>query len=386
MGYVITQFAPWIFLGALGLGLLVGLFTWDRKTSGSWLSGWLSWAAILFVIGVFAAIFKLIAGRGGLWLETALIMFAVYIVGCLLGNWFRGLFAAAEPVLSAEARAGIGAQARTMTARSAAAGQAGAGATASGVPGSPASEFPPAPDDAPLAIDSSRSYPGQRPLGLAKPERALDDLTRLGVLTGSDQKILNDLGIHHARQIAGWSPENADWINHHIARPGRVQAEGWIGKAAAFVNRQASQAGATGATAGLAGNVLMAGTAAAGDKTATGSGQVSAAGAATAGGSSGAGASGSAGSAASLGGAVPAPAQAVAGSGPVTGVSPTAGSAAAAGQSAGSAGTASSPPAGVAGTPGGSADKGVESVSASPLAGVAAGGSSGLLTGASIET
>ncbi len=211
MNYVISHFAWWL-AGALAIGAVTGIGTWARKPRGSWLSSWISWAAALFVVGCLAAVFKLVAGRGGLWLETALAMFAVYIAGCVIGGWLRALFAAPEPLLTPIA-------ARVNAAKAALA---------------PVFAFPAPPANAPLAITSSQAYPGKRPAGLAAPDGAPDDLTAIGGIEPVDRKILGDLGIHHFRQIAAWTPDNEKWINHHLTMPGRVEREGWIGSAQAL--------------------------------------------------------------------------------------------------------------------------------------------------------
>lgn len=51
-----------------------------------YLMRWLS-ALALILVGVSLA--RLVPGRYGYWLDLALVMFAVYLVGCAIGSWLR---------------------------------------------------------------------------------------------------------------------------------------------------------------------------------------------------------------------------------------------------------------------------------------------------------
>jgi NADH-quinone oxidoreductase subunit E len=42
---------------------------------------------------------------------------------------------------------------------------------------------------------------------------------------------LNELGIYHFDQIAGWSEAQAEWIEDQLAFKGKVRREGWIDQA-----------------------------------------------------------------------------------------------------------------------------------------------------------
>ncbi|MBM3607508.1 MAG: hypothetical protein FJX29_03505 [Alphaproteobacteria bacterium] len=228
MLYVISHYWAWIFLAALGLGLITGFLTCSRERRANWFAGWMTWAAIAFIIGVLVVLFRLLEGRANLWLESLLAIFAAYIIGCCIGCWLKQLFAEPTPAhVTAGAGGGVAAPAAAFA-------------------------YPAAPVNAPLAINSLAGYPGVRPPGLAKADGAPDNLTRINAIGQVDQKMLNDLGIFHNRQIAGWKPENALWINHHMASKNRVEDEGWIKQAAALANAPAggaSTSAAPGATA-----------------------------------------------------------------------------------------------------------------------------------------
>lgn len=266
MSYVISHYSLWIICGAFAPGILVGLLTWARKARGSWLSGWLSWAAVLFIIGFFAALFRLIEGRGGLWLETALAMFVAYIVGCVCGSWLRGLFAAPEPVLTpaaagaadggaATARADTFAGAEKSTpaperARPASPSAAPAGADPATVAtlagATPFSVGSASIEAAPAAFNPRAAHPGHRPRAARDGER--DDLRRIRGLSPANVAHLNRIGIYRFDQIARWTESEAAWVDSYLGAPGRLARERWIEQAGFWTRAQrlaASQSSST---------------------------------------------------------------------------------------------------------------------------------------------
>lgn len=84
MGYLIqTLFFPWLLL-TLVAGIAIGWITCERNAS-NWLSGWVPFGLVAFFIGLVAAMLQWFPGRAGLWLDTALLFFATYIIGCCIG-------------------------------------------------------------------------------------------------------------------------------------------------------------------------------------------------------------------------------------------------------------------------------------------------------------
>ena len=77
----------------------------------------------------------------------------------------------------------------------------------------------------------STQHPGTRPQGIAAPEGIADDLKHIKGIGPKNEKISNALGIYHFRQIANWTPEEAIWVGHHVAFPGRIEREHWIPQA-----------------------------------------------------------------------------------------------------------------------------------------------------------
>ena len=70
------------------------------------------------------------------------------------------------------------------------------------------------------------------PQGIAAPaEGEADDLKLIKGIGPRSEKACNALGVYQFRQIADWTPEEAIWVGHHIAFPGRIEREHWIAQA-----------------------------------------------------------------------------------------------------------------------------------------------------------
>jgi predicted flap endonuclease-1-like 5' DNA nuclease len=78
---------------------------------------------------------------------------------------------------------------------------------------------------------TSIQHPGTKPQGIAAPEGHADDLKLIKGIGPKNEKINNALGIYHFRQIAHWTPDEAIWVGHHMAFPGRIEREHWIPQA-----------------------------------------------------------------------------------------------------------------------------------------------------------
>ena len=76
------------------------------------------------------------------------------------------------------------------------------------------------------------AHPCKRPEGItAPPVNQTDDLKLIKGIGPKYEKICNDLGVYHFSQIADWTPDEAVWVGHHIALPGRIEREYWIPQA-----------------------------------------------------------------------------------------------------------------------------------------------------------
>jgi predicted flap endonuclease-1-like 5' DNA nuclease len=83
------------------------------------------------------------------------------------------------------------------------------------------------------AEPTDASYPGSRPQGIAAPaDGEADDLKMIRGVGPRNEKACNVLGIYRFRQIAAWTPDEAIWVGHHLAFPGRIEREHWIAQAA----------------------------------------------------------------------------------------------------------------------------------------------------------
>ncbi|MCA3649361.1 MAG: hypothetical protein IOB85_00835 [Methylobacterium sp.] len=75
-------------------------------------------------------------------------------------------------------------------------------------------------------------HAGVKPQGLEAPrEGRADDLKRIRGIGRQNEARLHALGIWHFDQIAGWSAEEMQWVGSHLAFPGRIEREDWVGQA-----------------------------------------------------------------------------------------------------------------------------------------------------------
>ncbi|MCA3623126.1 MAG: hypothetical protein IOC52_02995 [Methylobacterium sp.] len=92
----------------------------------------------------------------------------------------------------------------------------------------------PDPTEMPLAMAGSPAEPvhqGVKPRGLQAPrEGRADDLKRIRGIGRQNEGRLHALGIWHFDQIAGWSAEEVQWVGSHLAFPGRIEREDWVGQ------------------------------------------------------------------------------------------------------------------------------------------------------------
>jgi predicted flap endonuclease-1-like 5' DNA nuclease len=100
MWYLTTTLIWWL-LAALALGVFVGWYSCRQEPRKEGL-GWLSLGIVAFVIGLVIAVLKLLPGKTGLWLDTALLFFASFIIGCCIGCLFgrRSAVEVAKPAVA----------------------------------------------------------------------------------------------------------------------------------------------------------------------------------------------------------------------------------------------------------------------------------------------
>jgi predicted flap endonuclease-1-like 5' DNA nuclease len=93
MWYLLNAY--WIPLLLAGLlGVIVGWMSCNNQTIAhnarpSWFSGWVPWGVAAAALAAVAALQMLLPGRQGLLLDTALMLFGAYMLGCCVGCLLR---------------------------------------------------------------------------------------------------------------------------------------------------------------------------------------------------------------------------------------------------------------------------------------------------------
>ncbi len=84
----------WIWLAlAAAVGGFVG---WRNEAPGpqdAWFEGWFRYSLIALAVGFVISLIGLLGGRQAFWVETAVLFYAAYLVGCLAGGAARRSFA-----------------------------------------------------------------------------------------------------------------------------------------------------------------------------------------------------------------------------------------------------------------------------------------------------
>jgi predicted flap endonuclease-1-like 5' DNA nuclease len=196
MIYLLSKITGWLIAAGL-VGTVTGWLTFSKARRER--TPWLRWAALAFVVALFAVLVRGLPCKAGLWLEELVLFSVVYVLGCLLGGWLKSKVTG-SPVVVVEPPASpmfVPAQAETAVAPV-------------------------------LSIDPASQH---RPAGLVQPSEPFDNLILIRGIGPKNQMICNELGIYHFSQIASWTPQNASWVGNHMRFPGRIQREQWIEQA-----------------------------------------------------------------------------------------------------------------------------------------------------------
>jgi predicted flap endonuclease-1-like 5' DNA nuclease len=115
------------------------------------------------------------------------------------------------------------------TARAPAARPAAAPVTEAPPPAEAASPTETKAEDVPAAGPAE----GSRPAVLDKPRGGQpDDLKRISGIGPKLEKMLNEMGIYHLDQIAGWGADEVDWVDQAITGfRGRASRDKWVEQA-----------------------------------------------------------------------------------------------------------------------------------------------------------
>jgi predicted flap endonuclease-1-like 5' DNA nuclease len=77
-------------------------------------------------------------------------------------------------------------------------------------------------------IDADASRQSARPKGIPRPRNGKkDDLKQIAGLGALDESTLNNLGVYHFDQIAGWTEPQVLWMENHVFARGRIGHENW---------------------------------------------------------------------------------------------------------------------------------------------------------------
>ncbi|MBL8567661.1 MAG: hypothetical protein JNK84_01115 [Phreatobacter sp.] len=238
MIYLAQTFALPLAAALIG-GLIVGWITSDKDDEGP--SGWAALAITLFALMVVASALKWLPGRPGLWLDTAILFSAAYLLGCIAGAFARVFTDRVEDAVSEPLTAvaeGAQAFASTMEPVKAAATAVSdvaraVTARAENAPSAApqrAAEAPRAPTGA--AASAEAMAEGTKPAGLETARgNKPDELELIRGVGPQNEARLHALGIWHFDQIAAWTPKEAQWVGGYLAFPGRIEREDWIGQA-----------------------------------------------------------------------------------------------------------------------------------------------------------
>jgi outer membrane protein OmpA-like peptidoglycan-associated protein len=87
MTYIISHFWRWL-LPIFIAGIATAILTRQAEAKGK-VAPWLIWCGLAFAAGALTALLDVLLGRAGVWLETALASFAVYMLGAGAGALLR---------------------------------------------------------------------------------------------------------------------------------------------------------------------------------------------------------------------------------------------------------------------------------------------------------
>ena len=87
MTYIISRFWLWL-LPIFVVGIATAILTRQAEAKGK-VAPWLIWCGLAFAAGALTALLDVLVGRAGVWLETALASFVVYMLGAGAGALSR---------------------------------------------------------------------------------------------------------------------------------------------------------------------------------------------------------------------------------------------------------------------------------------------------------
>lgn len=171
--------------------------------------------------------------------ETALLILAAYLAGCVLGYAARHILHAARGTRQVvRAIASVPIPVATVQPKRVRSPAARLAATSP----EPAQSLPT------QAVVSAATPPvTRRPAVEARPATLdaprsgrADNLKQIKGIGPKIEALLNGMGIYHLDQIAGWTKANVDWVDSRLAFKGRIRREQWVEQATALAKAQAA--------------------------------------------------------------------------------------------------------------------------------------------------
>lgn len=170
-------------------------------------------------------------------LETALLVLAAYLLGCVVGYAIRRILFAARgtrTVAPAAAPAVAPVPERAVQPKRVPTPAARLAAVVSDDPEPPrAVPVAKAPAKASKSVPKPKPAPADpKPGSLAAPrDGQADNLKQIKGIGPKIEASLNALGVYHFDQIAAWTKANTDWVDAHLAFKGRIRRERWVEQA-----------------------------------------------------------------------------------------------------------------------------------------------------------
>lgn len=89
--YLVAQFGMWM-IGALVIGLVTGAIAARTRRNARLerSDGWIWLYLLLLAAGIVVAAMRLVLGELGLWLDTLVLFFGLFILGCIVGAVLAG--------------------------------------------------------------------------------------------------------------------------------------------------------------------------------------------------------------------------------------------------------------------------------------------------------
>ena len=164
--------------------------------------------------------------------ETALLLLAAYLLGCVLGYATRLVLHAGRGPRQVAPPAAAVATAPLPEPRKPRSSAARLAARVDETPPLPPKAAPaPSPVTAPPPAAKAKS-PEPKPATLAEPRGGhADNLKQIKGIGPKIEASLYAMGVFHIDQIAGWNKANIDWVDAQLAFKGRIRRERWVEQA-----------------------------------------------------------------------------------------------------------------------------------------------------------